>query len=63
MYGGEYIERLHLFKKPLTSRFRKKYIEFLALGILQYCYSDFYKNFSVQDSPDLCDEDSIRKSI
>lgn len=24
MYDGDYIERLFLFEKPLTSRFRKK---------------------------------------
>ena len=55
MYDGDYIERLFLFEKPLTSRFRKKYVEFLALEILQYCYGDFYKKFNVYDSPDLCD--------
>lgn len=55
MYDGDYIERLLLFEKPLTSRFRKKYVEFLALEILQYCYGDFYKKFNVYDSPDLCD--------
>ena len=40
MYDGDYIERLLLFEKPLTSRFRKKYVEFLALEILQYCYGE-----------------------
>lgn len=29
-------KKLFPFKKPLTSRYRKKYVEFLALGILQY---------------------------
>ena len=32
------IRELFPFEKPLTSRFRKKYVETLALGILQYCY-------------------------
>ena len=26
------------FKKPLTSRYRKKYVEVLALSVLQYGY-------------------------
>ena len=55
MYDGDYIERLLSFEKPLTSRFRKTYVEFLALEILQYCYGDFYKKFNIYDSPDLCD--------
>ena len=59
MYDGDYIERLLSFEKPLTSRYRKKYVEFLALEILQYCYGDFYKKFNVYDSPDLCDEDRV----
>lgn len=59
MYDGDYIERLFLFEKPLTSRFRKKYVEFLALEILQYCYGDFYKKFNVYDSPDLCDKERV----
>ena len=59
MYDGDYIERLLLFEKPLTSRFRKKYVEFLALEILQYCYGDFYKKFNVYDSPDLCDKERV----
>ena len=59
MDDGDYIERLLLFEKPLTSRFRKKYVEFLALEILQYCYGDFYKKFNVYDSPDLCDKERV----
>ena len=43
----------------MTSRFRKKYVEFLALEILQYCYGDFYKKFNVYDSPDLCDKERV----
>lgn len=54
MYDGDYIERLLSFEKPLTSHFRKTYVEFLALEILQYCYGDFYKKFNIYDSPDLC---------
>ena len=29
MYDGDYIERLLLFEKPLTSRFRKNMLSFL----------------------------------
>ena len=59
VYDGDYIERLLSFEKTLTSRFRKKYVEFLALEILQYCYGDFYKKFNVYDSPDLCDKERV----
>lgn len=43
------------FKKPLTSRYRKKYVESLALGILQYCYKGKYDRFEVHDAPDISD--------
>lgn len=38
MDNKELIEELIPDVRPLTSRFRKKYVETLALGILQYCY-------------------------
>ena len=38
------------FKKPLTSRYRKKYVEVLALSVLQYCYGDTYVRFNVYDA-------------
>ena len=44
------------FSKPLTSRFRKDFIENLALGVLQYCYDNTYDGFSVHDAPDLSDD-------
>ncbi len=46
-------------KKPLTSRFRKKYVELLALNILQYCYKDTYDGFDVYDAPDIRDENKL----
>ena len=59
MYDGDYIERLLTFEKPLTSRFRKKYVETLALGILQYCYKEKYDGFEVHDSPDISDGNKL----
>ena len=53
------INELFPFKKPLTSRYRKKYVEFLALGILQYCYGDTYVRFNVYDAPDIRDENKV----
>lgn len=50
------IKKLFPFEKPLTSRFRKNYVEYLALSILQYCYEGTYDGFEVQDAPDICDE-------
>ena len=47
------------FEKPLTSRFRKKYVETLALGILQYCYKEKYDGFEVHDSPDISDGNKL----
>ena len=41
------------FKKPLTSRYRKKHVEFPALGILQYCCGDTYAGFDLYDAPDI----------
>lgn len=43
------IKELFPFEKPLTSRFRKDYVENLALSILRYCYDGTYDGFSVQD--------------
>ena len=40
----------------MTSRYRKKYVEFLALGILQYCYGGTYEGFDVYDAPDIRDK-------
>ncbi len=56
MNSEDMINELFPFKKPLTSRYRKKYVEFLALGILQYCYGDTYVGFNVYDAPDIRDE-------
>ena len=47
------------FKKPLTSRYRKKYVEVLALSVLQYCYGDIYAGFDVHDAPDISDENRL----
>ena len=44
------------FSKPLTSRFRKDFIENLALGVLQYCYDNTYDGFSVHDAPDISND-------
>ena len=46
-------------KKPLTSRYRKKYVEVLALSVLQYCYGDTYAGFDVHDAPDISDENRL----
>ena len=59
MNSEDLINELFPFKKPLTSRYRKKYVEFLALGILQYCYSDTYAGFDVYDAPDIRDENKL----
>lgn len=53
------IKELFPFEKPLTSRFRKNYVEHLALNILQYCYEGTYDRFEVQDAPDICDENKL----
>ena len=55
MGNEELISELFPFKKPLTSRYRKKYIETLALGILQHCYKGEYDSFEVHDAPDISD--------
>ena len=39
------LKEMFPFKKPLTSRYRKKYVEVLALSVLQYCYGDIYAGF------------------
>lgn len=59
MNSEDMINELFPFKKPLTSRYRKKYVEFLALGILQYCYGDTYVRFNVYDAPDIRDENKV----
>lgn len=41
------------FDKPLTSRDGKKFVELLALGILQYYYKDIYNECEVKDVPDI----------
>ncbi|GEM_PF-1264893 len=53
------IRELFPFEKPLTSRFRKKYVETLALGILQYCYKEKYDGFEVHDAPDISDGNKL----
>ena len=52
----ELTKELFPFKKPLTSRYRKKYVEFLAVGILQYCYDGTYEGYDVYDAPDIRDK-------
>ncbi len=47
------------FEKPLTSRFRKKYVETLALEILQYCYKEKYDGFEVHDASDISDGNKL----
>lgn len=59
MNSEDLINDLFPFKKPLTSRLQKKYVEFLALGILQYCYGDTYVGFDVHDVPDISDENRL----
>ena len=59
MSNKELIGELIPFEKPLTSRFRKKYVETLALGILQYCYKEKYDGFEVHDSPDISDGNKL----
>ncbi len=53
------MDQLYTLKKPLTSRFRKKYVETLALGILQYCYKEKYDGFEVHDAPDISDGNKL----
>ena len=43
------------FNKPLTARFRKNFVENLALRILKYCYENTYDEFDVYDAPDISD--------
>ena len=59
MNSEDLINELFPFKKPLTSRYRKKYVEFLALGILQCCCGDTYVGFNVYDAPDIRDENKV----
>ena len=63
MNSEDMINELFPFKKPLTSRYRKKYVEFLALGILQYCYGDTYVRFNVYDAPDIRDENKVTEAV
>ena len=53
------IRGLFPFEKPLTSRFRKKYVETLALGILKYCYKEKYAGYEVHDAPDISDGNKL----
>lgn len=53
------IRELFPFEKPLTSRFRKKYVETLALGILYYCYKDKYVGLEIHDAPDISDGNKL----
>jgi len=59
MNDKDLIKTLFPFDKPLTSRSRKKYVEFLALGILQYCNRDLYDGFNVHDAPDISDGNKL----
>lgn len=59
MDNKELIEELFPAVRPMTSRFRKKYVETLALGILQYCYKEKYDGFEVHDAPDISDGNKL----
>ncbi|MBR3600910.1 MAG: hypothetical protein IKL49_01080 [Lachnospiraceae bacterium] len=59
MSSQEYIEEMFPFDKPLTSRHRKDFVEYLSLEILKYCYNDTYINFFVVDKPDIQNSDKI----
>lgn len=59
MDNKELIEELFPAVRPLTSRFRKKYVETLALGILQYCYKEKYAGYEVHDAPDISDGNKL----
>ena len=59
MNSEDLLTELFPFKKPLTSRYRKKYVEVLALSVLQYCYGDIYAGFDVHDAPDISDENRL----
>lgn len=48
-----------LFDKPLTSRLGKKYVEYLALSILQYCYDGMYDELEASDAPDIRDRKGV----
>ncbi len=59
MDNKELIEELFPAVRPLTSRFRKKYVETLALGILKYCYKEKYAGYEVHDAPDISDGNKL----
>ena len=41
------------FRRPLTSRQRKYFVEHFALEILKYCFGHTYDSFFVSDKPDI----------
>lgn len=59
MNSKEYIEKMFPFDKPLTSRQRKDFVEYLSLEILKYCFNDTYRDFFVVDKPDIQNMDRL----
>ena len=53
------IEELFPFKTPLTSKYTKNYIEYLAFEILKFCYPNEYDDFCVCDAPDIQSIDKV----
>lgn len=56
----EHVKTVHMsifpFSKLLDSHLRKKSVENLALGMLQYCYGNTYDGFAIHDAPDISDD-------
>lgn len=57
MNSKEYLEEMFPFDKPLTSRQRKDYVEYLALEILNHCFNNEYRDYFVADKPDIQNKD------
>lgn len=55
IYGTEILP----FDKPLTSRQRKYFVEYLSLESLKYCFGDNYSDFFVDDKPDIQDRNGL----
>ncbi len=52
--NGEFsLAELFPFKRPLSSRQRKYFVEYFALEILKFCFGDTYDSFFVSDKPDI----------
>ena len=57
MNEKEQLQNTLPFNKPLTSRYRKKYVESISLNLLKYCYGNTYSEFYVDDAPDIQNKD------